>query len=155
MTSKCMDLTPETLLPHDHPMILIDEVIEYGDDYLVARVEPDLGKPFANDQGNVPAWVGVEYMAQAIGAFAGVQSKLAGEPVKVGFLLGTRAYNTEVDWFQRNEIYSIRVQQLYQDNGLSAFECSIYQPGGNVLATATINTYQPEHLGEFMEASAQ
>ncbi|WP_263079564.1 hypothetical protein [Endozoicomonas sp. Mp262] len=153
MNSQNIDLSPEALLPHEHPMILIDSVIDCGSDYLIAEVRPAVGKPFANDNGCVPSWVGMEYMAQAIGAFAGVQAQRAGEPISVGFLLGTRAYTIGIDQFETGHIYRIRVQQLYQDNGLSAFECSISLEGGVSLATATINTYQPEHLEDFMEAS--
>ena len=38
------------------------------------------------------AWVGLEYMAQAIGAYAGYTARLRGEPVRIGYLLGTRRY---------------------------------------------------------------
>ena len=152
MNRKDIDLSPEALLPHDHPMILIDEITEYGTHHLIASVQPAIGKPFADDRGCVPAWVGMEYMAQSIGAFAGVQSQLAGEPVKVGFLLGTRAYRIDIDSFLNDVTYQIRVQQLYQDSGLSAFECEIFLADGTVQATATINTYQPDHLEDYMEA---
>ena len=99
MTTE-LDLRPEVLLPHNHPMILIDSIVEFGDDFTIATVTPAPGKPFADKIGNVPTWVGMEYMAQTIGAYAGIMAQQAGQPVKVGFLLGTRAYEINLDQFR-------------------------------------------------------
>ena len=51
-------------------------------------VVPEAGL-FVED-GQVPAWVGIEYMAQAIAAWAGCRARAAGKPPQLGFLLGSR-----------------------------------------------------------------
>lgn len=161
------DLLPENVLPHAHPMILLDEILDYGDQFAVALVRPELGKPFADDTGCVPVWVGMEYMAQTIGAYAGIQSQRAGEAVKIGFLLGTRAYDCSLDQFCCGRAYWVRVEKVYEGDGLSSFECTIAQPVDegnlpldirekaqkeNIVARAIINTFQPDDIQAFMEA---
>ena len=153
-----LDLRPEILLPHDHPMILIDSVIGFGNDYALATVTPAPGKPFANQEGDVPSWVGMEYMAQTIGAYAGIMAQRSGQPVKVGFLLGTRSYDINLTCFQCGQTYAIEARKTYEDGCLSAFECKIVayplaKDGESVsLAMATINTFQPDNIDEFIEA---
>ncbi len=153
-----LDLRPEALLPHDHPMILIDEIVEFDDSFVVASVTPALGKPFASEHGNVPVWIGMEYMAQTIGAYAGIKAQQSGEPVRVGFLLGTRSYDTDIELFKCNETYMIAVARTYEDGGLSAFECTIRlseEQQSRIIAKATINTFQPDNVDAFMEAGEQ
>ena len=72
-------------------MILLDRVIEFEEDALTAEltVRNDC---LLGSETLVPAWAGIEYMAQAIGAYAGIRSKLAGQPISLGYLLGTRRY---------------------------------------------------------------
>lgn len=160
MTENTLDLTPEKLLPHDHPMILIDAVDSYGDDFAVALITPGIGKPFADWQGNVPVWVGMEYMAQCIAIYAGIQAQQKGLPIKVGFLLGTRSYDIETDQFDSGQTYAIRVQKTFEDSSLSAFACSIHrvlhhddnnEQSEPCLVKAVINTFQPDNIDEFME----
>ena len=153
---SALDLTPAALLPHADPMILVDSVVSYDGEAVTTQVLPEPGKPFADDSGNVPGWVGMEYMAQTIGAYAGIQAQLAGEPVKTGFLLGTRRYELNTGTFQRGLVYNITARKLYDDNGLSAFDCSIFKDSSGepeVVATATINTFQPENLDEYRKGS--
>ncbi|MFK0573811.1 hypothetical protein [Endozoicomonas sp.] len=168
MTPENIDLTPENLLSHAHPMILIDAVESYGEDFAVALVTPAIGKPFADSEGNVPAWVGMEYMAQSIGIYAGIRAQLEGQPVRVGFLLGTRSYEVETEQFCSGLTYAVQVQKIFEDGSLSAFECTIYrhqrihraQNDGQdhaepCLARAVINTFQPDNIDEFMEGTSR
>lgn len=151
-----LDLSPEKLLPHEHPMILIDEIIDYSEYSALALVTPDQGKPFADQDGNVPSWVGMEYMAQTIGAYAGIRAQLAEQAVKIGFLLGTRSYEIDTDQFHTRKTYAIRVKKTYEDSGLNAFDCTISLYGDDeqkILAKATINTFQPDDVDKFMEGS--
>ena len=149
---KNPDLSPETLLPHDHPMILIDGVLGYDEESVTVDVTPAPGKPFADEDGNVPGWVGMEYMAQAIAAYAGVRAQLNGQPVKVGFLLGTRAYDIFESHFQCHQQYAVSAKMIYDDDGVAAFQCEITNASTeNILARATINTFQPDDIDQFME----
>ena len=89
----------------------------------------------------MPAWVGIEYMAQTIAAHAGYEARLRGEPPAIGFLLGTRAYRSELGEFSLGSILTISVEPLVADPKLGAFKCAIAIDG--VVATAVVNIYQP------------
>ncbi len=150
------ELSIESLLPHEHPMILLDRVVSYQPDGVTCRVTPAVGKPFASDKGHVPGWVGIEYMAQAIAAWAGVSAHLAKKNVKAGFLLGSRKYQVSVPVFKGQQALDIKAAIIYEDDGLSSFECIILEAASRtVLATATVNTYQPKDLDAFMETGGQ
>ena len=82
-----------SLVPHAGSMVLLDRVISVEENSLCAEVGIRSDSLFCNADG-VGAWVGIEYMAQAIGAYAGYRARLRGEPVKIGFLLGTRRYES-------------------------------------------------------------
>ena len=56
-----------SLLPHSGPMVLLDRVIAADEESLCAEVRIRENSLFCNADG-VGAWVGLEYMAQAIGA---------------------------------------------------------------------------------------
>ena len=50
-------------------------------------------------------------MAQAIAAWAGYTAQLRGEPVKLGFLLGTRRYESSRPIFVLGSLLRVHVQR--------------------------------------------
>lgn len=151
MSDKKTCWQPEALLPHDHPMVLLDEVKDYGDSFVEAAFTVTDKSRFLNQQAVVPIWFGLEYMAQTIGLFAGIQHKLANEQVKIGFLLGTRRYECLADAFLKDQTYSVKVSKMYEDEGLSVFDCSIHHQV--LIAKASINVFQPSDPAEFLSKS--
>ena len=103
-----------SLVPHAGPMVLLDRVISVDEDSLLAEVRIHSDSLFCNTDG-VGAWVGIEYMAQAIGAWAGYTAQLRGEPVKLGFLLGTRRYDCSRPVFTLGSLLQVHVQRVFQD----------------------------------------
>ena len=84
------DIPPlKQLLPHDHPMILIDNIVACREHGLTATVTIHERSPFVETDG-VPSWIGIEYMGQAIAAYAGLRARRDGVPVRIGFLVGSR-----------------------------------------------------------------
>jgi predicted hotdog family 3-hydroxylacyl-ACP dehydratase len=128
------------LLPHGPEMTVIDRLIEYSPERSVAAVQVTEHSPFFAGSG-VPAWVGIEYMAQAIAAHAGAEARLRGERPAVGFLLGTRAYASDVGEFAVGSELTITVEPVVSEARLAAFKCSIATD--RVVATAIVNTYRP------------
>lgn len=128
------------LVPHGPEMTLIDRVLTYSPERTVAAVEITRRSPFFARTG-VPAWVGIEYMAQTIAARAGYEARLRGEPPSVGYLLGTRAYRSELAEFPLGAALTVAVEPVVVDEKLGAFQCSIV--ADRVIATAVVNTYQP------------
>jgi predicted hotdog family 3-hydroxylacyl-ACP dehydratase len=143
-----------SLIPHAGPMVLLDRVISVDEDSLLAEVCIRSGSLFCSG-GGVGAWVGIEYMAQAIGAWAGYTAQLRGEPVKLGFLLGTRRYECRRPIFLLGSVLRVHVQRLFQnENGLGSFECSIDNEEGRV-ATATVTVFQPTNVDDFLQGGSE
>ncbi len=131
------------LLPHKPPMVLLDTVLGWDDDRLEAEVVIRPDSPFFRPGKGVPVHVGIEYMAQACGVFAGLEAKESEQPVRIGFLLGTRQYRANIDWFTAGMRLAITVTQVFRDGAMGVFDCSIMNADG-ALASAQLNVYQPE-----------
>ncbi|MES2048360.1 MAG: hotdog family protein [Pseudomonadota bacterium] len=143
-----------SLVPHSGAMVLLDRVVFVDDEKLSAEVNITRDTVFFDGDG-VAAWVGIEYMAQAIAAHAGYLSGLRGDPVKVGFLLGARRYECSRASFPLGSVLKISVQKILQaENGLGAFECRIddsQDSTATAVALATITVFQPENVDDFLQ----
>ncbi|MDX2505518.1 MAG: hotdog family protein [Gammaproteobacteria bacterium] len=137
------------LVPHSGKMSLLDNIVEYRDGWLRAEVSITAGSMFADEHG-VPAWIGLEYMAQAVGAYSGWQESLKGGPPKLGFLLGTRKYLCSSDYFAIGSTLTITVQlEMEAANGLNVFQCVLQ--GEEVDASANLNVFQPDDPEKFLQ----
>lgn len=128
------------LIPHSGVMVLLDHIIDYDTDVLTAELVVRDDGLLGGDE-SVPAWVGIEYMAQTVAAYAGVMAKQANEPVRLGFLLGARRYNSNVATFKVGSRLTVRVEKILQDDSLGVFDCRIQGEGVDV--AANLNVYQP------------
>lgn len=138
------------LVPHAGRMVLLDRVVSVDAETLCAEVRIRADSLFCLD-GGVGSWVGLEYMAQAIGAYAGYTARLRGEPVKRGFLLGTRRYECLRSFFAVGTLLRIHIQRLLQGaNGLASFECRIEDERG-VVANANLSVFQSAEPAKFSE----
>lgn len=142
------------LVPHSGQMILLDRVLSADAENLCAEVRIHAGSVLCGADG-VGAWVGIEYMAQAIAAHAGFTALQRGEAVKVGFLLGSRKYEARVPSFAPGSVLHVHVQRvLLGENGLGAFECRIDLAGEGrdaTVATATVTVFQPDNVNQFLQ----
>jgi predicted hotdog family 3-hydroxylacyl-ACP dehydratase len=157
-----------SLVPHSASMLLLDRVVAADADSMQAEVGITLQTLFADANG-VGSWIGVEYMAQAVAAFAGLAAHNAGagagadtgthadvpvKPAKVGFLLGSRRYTASRGYFALGSTLRIHVLKLLQaENGLGSFDCFITD-GEERVASATLTVFQPPDLATFLEESA-
>lgn len=132
----------EQLLPHAAPMLLLDQALGYGDDAAAAAVTIRADHPFATAEG-VPAHLGIEFMAQTCGIWAGAQARDGGGPVRLGFLLGTRRYTCSTPRFALGRRLEITATVVFRDQGMGVFDCRISDAGG-VLAEAQLSVYQPQ-----------
>lgn len=141
----------QELLPHRPPMVLLDEACGMEGDGFKAKVRITPASPFFRD-GGVPAWVGLEYMAQAVAAYSGALGLAKGGKVKVGMLLGTREYRAAVPAFAAGEELDIRVRlDIFQDGGVSSMECGIRSADGTALAEAQINVIEVADIRQFLK----
>jgi len=129
-------------VPHRGPLSLLDQVEHCDDHGIEARVRVPAGGVFDGDDG-VPAWVGIEYMAQAVAAWSGARARTAGGSPKIGYLLGSRRYEAMVPVFVVGAELRVLAQcELMGENGLGMFDCRIEQ-GGRVVASGRLSVYEP------------
>lgn len=134
------------VLPHAGAMLLLDELLEVGDEHITCSVYVRERTRFCEAGRGVPAWVGIEYMAQTMCAFSGVEEVRAGLKPSIGLLLGTRRYQSEMEWFGVGADLLVRADlQLRDENDLVAFQCSISE-GGRVLARGDVKAYRPRDV---------
>ncbi|CAM3563039.1 3-hydroxylacyl-ACP dehydratase [Bordetella sputigena] len=142
------------LVPHSGDAILIDTVDDWDEETLraTAVVKPD--GLYSNADGSLPPWMGLEIMAQAVGAWAGCQARHHGQQVGLGFLLGTRRYECHVRGFAAGTRLTIHVAQSLRDAaGMGVFECEL-RADARLLASARLNVYQPADAGAFTREPA-
>ena len=136
------------VVPHAGKMMLLDRLVASDDESLTAELTIRADALFARAPG-VGAWVGIEYMAQAIAAFAGNEAFRHGEKAKVGFLVGTRHYACNVSYFPIGATLRVSVRRdVPGDNGVGSFTCSIV--GEGIAAEAVVTVIQPDNLGPFI-----
>jgi predicted hotdog family 3-hydroxylacyl-ACP dehydratase len=133
----------EALIRHRGTMLLIDRLVEASEDHAVGEVLIGESSTFYRSGRGVPAYVGLEYMAQTVAAFDGARRLATGEAPGVGFLLGTRRYKAERGYFQPGELLSIRANMVFSENGMASFDCGI-SIGGEICVAAMLNVYRPE-----------
>jgi predicted hotdog family 3-hydroxylacyl-ACP dehydratase len=139
------------LLAHRGNMLLIEHVVACGPDGIRVAARVDGNAWYADAEGAMPAWVGIELMAQAIGAMVGLAARDYGRPPKQGLLLGTRSFIARVPSFARGEHLEVTASEVFQEaNGLAAFDARI-ELGGETVAEATLKVFEPADFKTILE----
>jgi len=143
----------DQVVPHEQPMSLLGKVEDYDDTSATCSLDIHPNQPFFDIQQNgVPSYVGIEYMAQTIAAYSGIQSRLVGESPQLGFLLGSRKYNPKVHIFNDGEKLLVKAEKIVQeDSGLCVFDCTI-SIDGEVVANSKVNAFQPNDVEAFLRS---
>jgi predicted hotdog family 3-hydroxylacyl-ACP dehydratase len=154
-----MDLKPcpygvAELLPQKPPMLLLDEIVGWCDERIVASVTVRPDSMFLYQDG-VPAHIAIEWMAQTCGAMVGLRALEKSEPVRIGFLLGTRDFSARVAKFRLGDKMAVTASPVFSDGPMAVFECQVEragQDGPEVCATARLNLFQPESLEAILKS---
>ncbi|MCO8310435.1 hotdog family protein [Pseudomonas mandelii] len=137
------------LLPHAGDMILIEQILSFDEDQIHTRLIVKPGGLFNRPDGSLPAWVGIELMAQSVAAYAGCHARQKGNAVELGFLLGTRKFECNVEHFPAGTELTIHgIRSLEDDNGMGVFECHLTAPG--IHATARLNVFRPPQAAQYL-----
>ena len=136
------EITIAELLPHPGPMLLLDRLLDYQEPECAAR--PGSVSATAccwTRRGNLPAWVGLELMAQTIAAWAGMRGQ--GARSRCASACCSAAGSTSVGCraSRTGERLVIEAECLLEDGGMS-FECRILC-GDLPCAEARLSTYLP------------
>ena len=139
------------LVPHRGTMSWLDRILSVDTERVVAEADIAEDSLFLRD-GQLAAWIGIEYMAQTIAAWAGHRAHREGRAVALGFLVGTRRYDVHRQSFKVGECLRIEANcELMADNGLGMFACRILV-GGELAASANLSVFEPPEGGAFMDS---
>lgn len=136
------------LLPHQAPMIFIDAVTAFEPPTMTCRVSTQSALLPRSSPGEISLAVGYEWMAQSIGAFVGLTAKMAGKPIKIGFLLGTRRAEFFTQSFRENQVITCCIKLLGHFDELGVFDAELFEEK-TLLMRGQIKVYQPEDVEEF------
>jgi predicted hotdog family 3-hydroxylacyl-ACP dehydratase len=141
----------DEILRHRGTMLLLDRIIESTINSAIAEYIPRPDAWYADSEGEMPGWVGIEMMAQTVAAHVGMMKRKTGLPPKQGVLLGTRRYTSSVSRFIANKPLRIYVNMVYSDDsGLGAYECHI-RSEDDELASAMLKLYEPGDFDSFLK----
>jgi predicted hotdog family 3-hydroxylacyl-ACP dehydratase len=152
--SGASDFPPiEALIPHRGTMLLLDRVTDFADETASAEYTPLREAWYADPAGDMPAWIGIELMAQTVAALVALVKRRAGLPVKMGVLLGSRRYQATTASFAAGRALRIRAEMCLRDaSGMAAYECAI-EADGEALASATLKVYEPADFEQFVQGN--
>lgn len=129
-------------------MLLLDSVQDSAHDYISCLLQVREDGLF-DSSGQVPALIGIEYMAQTVAAFSGLKASLKQQKPQLGFLLGTRKFTSNVAHIPCGTKLTVRARQIIQgSDGMAAFECSV--KGETVQQTATLTVFEPPNAEQFL-----
>lgn len=132
----------QEFLRHRAPMLLLDRLVEIGPEFAVCEWQVSDSNIFASPDLGVPAYIGVEYMAQCIAVLAGALARANKQQVPLGYLLGTRSFRSSITYFPVGLRYQVVCRELIHNGfGMRSYECEITQRGGPV-AQARLNVLE-------------
>lgn len=151
------EMNPDTfpplhaVMPHAATMLLLKRIVAADEDTLWTELDITPTSLF-HDGSGVGSWIGIEYMAQTIAAYAGYHAQRRGESTKIGFLLGSRRYECRTACFMTGSTLLVKAHKLLQtENGLGSFACTIQdKQTREILAEATVTVFQPDNAQEFL-----
>ncbi len=153
LSKSTAEIAITELLPHRGPMCWLDELVEIGADSITTRLLIREDALFCDPKLGMPAWLGLEYMAQTVAAFSGHERVARGQQPQIGLLLGTRHYRSHVAYFPLGAVLDVHATLLMRDpSDLVAFACEIRHDAA-VLAQADVKAIRPDDLQSVLARS--
>ncbi len=148
---ETLDIPMVELVPHDPPMMLLERLSRADDDTCTCHLTIREDDAFF-ENGAVPAFVGVEYMAQAVAAFAGYRARQKRRPPNVGFLLGSTKFSTTQNEFPLGQNLRVEVIKSWGDDELMNFTCDIIGADSeSTIQEGSLNVFEPRDLDGYLK----
>jgi predicted hotdog family 3-hydroxylacyl-ACP dehydratase len=142
----------ERFILHRGTMRLVDRLVEADDEHAVVQAQVPHEGLFVHD-GQMPAYVVIEHMAQSIAAWAGARARRAGGAPSLGFLLGTRRMALECESLPAGAQLTVHVRcELLVGNGLGMFDCEVLHHGQRV-AQAQVSVFEPPDAEAYLNGA--
>ena len=123
-------------VPHKGRMLLLTGINEYNLEERSLCAEYHITEDclfFDPVIGGVPAWVGFEFLAQAIAALSGLYSRQKKEAPKIGFILSVSSIQIKLPFFLAGSTVELRVKESSNLDQVSSFNGEIFLEGNKVL----------------------
>ena len=133
------------LLPHSGDMVLLDRISDFGEDFLIAETEIRSDNILIK-QGKLATFAGIEIMAQGVAAWSGCLAILADEPVRLGYLLGTRKLHIHTQEIPVRSKLQIKIKMSIQDStGFGVFDSQLIDlTSGKIILEGALNVFSPK-----------
>ena len=133
------------LIPHSGTMILLETVIYRDAERIDCLMTISAQDPFADESGNVPAYIGLEYMSQGVAAHGSLDKKHEAERGKIGFFVGSRKVEMFVHEFYHQQKLLISANLVLKQEGFGVFDCAVRNlDDGELLMSGRLNFFQSE-----------
>ncbi|MDH4572181.1 hypothetical protein CUR86_06710 [Salinicola acroporae] len=129
-------------------MCLLTRLIAASDDGATAETWTRHDDLFAETDG-IPAWVGVEWLAQTVAAWAGFRAFGSTEAAAPGLLLGAKRYRARVPVFAFDQRIQVTITvDFVADNGVTQVsgELRRTETGELPLAHGSLTLYRPDSM---------
>ena len=144
----------EAVVPHRGGMLWLERLVAAAEDSVEAAATVPAGAGYLDPQPGMPAWLGIELMAQAVAAHVGLRGWREGKPMRPGVLLGCRRYQSSVAAFAPGAKLRVSARLSYKDeSGFGAYDCTIADQRAE-LASATLKVYEPPDFEAFLKSGA-
>lgn len=122
-------LSPREYLPHEPPMVLVDEVVYVDENKALTKCyvnHEGVLSTFLNEDGNLPSFFALEIFAQSVGVWNGFNQHGTGNKTKMGMVLGARDLKVKEPFFKAGSVLNIEVYKNMSDGSLANFEGKIF-----------------------------
>ncbi len=152
MGTESVQIPIEELLLQRNDMLLLDCLHDFAADHVEVGATVPAHHPLVDQRRGMPAWVGIELMAQAVSVFSGLELRAQGLAPRIGLLLGARLYEARVPFFPVGARLNVRAALSLRDaQGLGVFECTIRERN-ELLAQGQVKGFVPQNIDEFLRS---
>ncbi len=132
-----MTLRPEdridlsTLIPHRGESLLLDRIIDHDDECTIAGVVVGSRSSLLREDGTVPTWLAVEYMAQTIAVHEGFIARSEGRTLEIGFLVTVVGLEIQPVTLQSGQVLRVHARRARGRPGLGvvSHHCTLHRCG--------------------------
>ncbi|GHB16157.1 ApeP family dehydratase [Salinicola rhizosphaerae] len=146
MTRRTLPCAIEPLIPHARGMCLLTRLLAATDDTATTEALTRRDDLFATVDG-IPAWVGIEWLAQSVAAWSGYRAEAQGESPATGLLLGSRRYRSRLPTFPFDRRVRVEIHvDFVADNGVTQVNGSLHwadDADALPLAEGSLTLYRP------------
>ena len=132
-------------------MLLVEELLGGDATSVSTAITIDETSAFYDEKlRGVPAWVGLEYMAQTAAVWVGMDDIRNQRPVQLGFLVSARQYRAHQPLFALGQRLVIDVTRQFGDDAVVVFNGIIRTSSGEPVADAHFTAYRPDDVNSYL-----